>query len=503
MKKIVFLIILFFPLKIIGQITWGERLEIDNKSKEDVFTIIPYFDGVLGFRITPEKGFNLRYLFEFFSTDATFSKNPILEIPMKDYHDLLGYDIDGEYFYAFFSRPNTREKYLIKIDINNLNYSSIDLQTVINMEFQEFLVTNEKAIFAGRNDSRPIIQSFDLYDKSLYTFPEIFVNDMSLLHVRKIPHLNLIEALTSQRKRFDKKELALISYDEIGNKIRKINLNSVIKEEFEYIDAIPTPYQNLETTIVGTFGFQRKDSHLGNYILTIDDFGEQKITYYELKDYPNFYEYLEEKAFNRKQKELAKFYDKDQIPPIKPFLTIHQVLSQGATKLIHNETYTVTNTRNSNRDGRYYNNFSRFNQPFAFQNGTLDPNFLLRSPSTFFAMNREYKNIANHFALIHEDGRVIWENSLKTPVKAQVDFSPSHQISFDGSSLFVLTLIEPQIAVSAIKNGEVIFQNKIVDYQLKNSNERIKALKQGTLQLQHWYDHSFHNFRDFSDPQPQ
>jgi len=492
MKKIITLVLLFFPLIVWGQITYINRWESETKGKEELFTLMPNSEGVLGFRMTPDKGFNLRYQLEFFRTDSNLSKSPILEIPMKDYHDLIGYDTDGENFYAFFTKSSSSEKYLIKINIETLNYTSIDLQTVLNMEYIEFLVSNDKAIFIGINDSRPIIQSFDLEDKTLYTFPEIHTKDMSILQVRKVPDYGLIEVITSSRKRFSKKQISFISYDEIGNKIRQITLDSVVNDDYELIEAIATPYQNLETSIVGTFGYQKKEYYLGNYIVKINEFGEQKIDYYELKDYPNFYKYLENKAYSRKQKELNKYYAKDLSPPIKPFLRTHQVIVNGPTQLIQNETYTVTQNRSSTRDGRYYNNFNRYNQPFAFQNNNqLDPGMLIRGPVSTFSVEREYKNIATHLAYIHEDGRVIWENSIKNPLKVSVDLTPKNQISFDGYKLYLLTLVDLQIAVSSIKNGEVIYQNQMLDYQLNNPNERLKEIKYGTLQLLHWYEHYF------------
>jgi hypothetical protein len=311
-------------------------------------------------------------------------------------------------------------------------------------------------------------------------------------YLRKVPEYGLIEVITSSRKRFSKKQISFISYDEIGNKIRQITLDSVVNDDYELSEAIATPYQNLETSIVGTFGYQKKEYYLGNYIVKINEFGEQKIDYYELKDYPNFYKYLVNKAYTRKQKELDRYYTKDLSPPIKPFPRTHQVLVNGSTQLIQNETYTVTQNRSSMRDGRYYNNFNRYNQPFAFQNGNqLDPAMLIRGPVSNYSVEREYRNIATHLAYIHEDGRVIWENSIKNPLKVSVDLTPKNQISFDGYKLYLLTLVDLQIAVSSIKNGEVIYQNQMLDYQLNNPNERLKEIKYGTLQLLHWYEHYF------------
>jgi hypothetical protein len=492
MIKSVILFLMLFPFFIQAQIYSINRLEVETRGRVDVFTLLPHAEGVVGFRVSPEKKFNIKYLFEFFTTDLQLSSSPIIEIPIRDYHELIGYDKDGDKFYAFFIKIGSSEKYLLEIDINTLQFTTTDLQKLLYMEYIEFLVSNNKAIFAGISDSKPILQAYDLADNSIYTFPEIYSKEQQIIQVRKVPDFGMIDVTVSKRDRLRKKQISLISFDETGNKIRQVNVDKITDEHLELIEAFATPYQSYQNALVGTYGLKRREEYYGNYILSINEFGEYKIDYYNLKDYPNFFSYLDEKARNKKQKELQKYHDKETQAPIRPIFTLREIVENGPTRLIYNETFSGMYSRNSSRDGFYQNNMYRISHSQIFQNiNYLENTTTYRVPTQNLSLEGEYKYTAAHFALIHEDGRVLWDTSLQLPQKTKIQPFQFGQISFDGENLFFLYLEENQIAFSHIKNGEIISQDQLVEMTLINPNERVKDFQEGSLNLLHWYDDYF------------
>jgi hypothetical protein len=491
MFRMTFLLFLIFPLFASGQIDWIDRLEIESRGKNEIFNLIPYQNRVVGFRTTAEKRFNLKYHFELFHADHSLKSSPILEIPIRDYYELLGYDLDQGKFYALFNKSSSSDKYIIEIDLETLKYISTEVQNVLDMEYKEFIVSNGKAIFVGTSDSRPIIQAYDLLNNSIYTFPEIYSNEQRILQVRKIPEFGVIDITVSKRDKSRRKQISLISFDEIGNKLRQIHLDQ-LDENIELIESINFPNQDLQNIMVGTFGLRKREAYLGNYLVSINEFGEHKIDFYYLQDYPNFYQYLSEKAFKRKQKELEKYYEKETPPIIRPLFTTREFIDYGNYRLIYNEVFSIVYSRNSFRDGLYYNSFYRFNNtPFSQLGNFSDPPPSYRFPAQSVAVEGEYKYTSAHFALIHEDGRVIWENAIKLPNKTKTQPEQFGQVGFDGSNLFFVYLSGDQISVSHLNEGKVEFIDKQSEFQLLNPNEKIKELQEGSLKILHWHDQYF------------
>lgn len=483
-----------------GQLTFVDRFELESKFQENDFLIINRPGGLIAFRSQPEKGFNLRNRFQYFLADHDLKSDSLKEIRIKDNFDLEGYDLEGNYFYALMQKGTAAisEKYLIEINLATEEATEILLENVYPMELKEFFVLNRNAVFFGTADTRPIVQIYDIEANNVYTVQGIYSKETLILQLRKDSELGIIDVLVSRRDKYKTKQVAILSFDEIGNKIREVTINGLNNNNLEIVEGMLTPIQDYKQSLIGSFGQRRREAYQGVYIADINEFGEYNLKYYTLEDFPNFYNYLNEKQREKKLNELEKSFKKGVTPTIKPVFSTREVITTGRGFLIYSDNFNATNPRYIPRDGVYANDAYRFNPNRMFFDGmNYGPAYgsqlfnTIRTSPYSWQQEGEYKFISAYFLYVDREGQVIWDNALNLYNKITRIPGKYGELSFDGNKLHYLYLDGTKIYMSYIKDGEVIFENQSFDMELISESERIRDTQEQSLNFSWWYDNYY------------
>lgn len=483
-----------------GQLSFVERFELESQFQENDFMIINKPGGLIAFRSQPEKGFNLRNRFQYFLTDHDLKSDSLKEIRIKDNFDLVGYDLEGNYFYALMQRGTSTiaEKYMIAINFETEEALEISLDNIYPMELKEFFVLNRNAVFFGTADTRPIVQIFDIEANNVYTVQGIYSKETSILQLRKDSELGIIDVLVSRRDKYKTKQVSILSFDEIGNKIREVTIDKLNDNNLEIVEGILTPINNYQQSVIGSFGQRRREAYQGIYIADINEFGEYNIKYYTMEDFRNFFNYLNERQRERKLNELEKSFKKGVTPSIKPVFSTREVITTDRGFLIYSDHFTATNPRYIPRDGVYANDAYRFNPNRIFFDGmNYGPAYgsqmfnTIRTNPYSWQQEGEYKFVSAYFLYVDREGQVIWENALNLYNKFSQIPGKYGELSFDGNKLHYLYLEGINLYMSYIKDGEVIFENQSFDIELLNENERIRETQELSLTFSWWYDNFY------------
>jgi hypothetical protein len=483
-----------------GQLSFVERFELESQFQENDFMIINRPGGLIAFRSQPEKGFNLRNRFQYFLTDQDLNSDSLKEIRIKDNFDLVGYDLEGNYFYALMQRGTSTiaEKYMIAINFETEEALEIPLDNIYPMELKEFFVLNRNAVFFGTADTRPIVQIYDIEANNVYTVQGIYSKETSILQLRKDSGLGIIDVLVSRRDKYKTKQVSILSFDEIGNKIREVNIDRLNDNNLEIVEGILTPINDYQQSVIGSFGQRRREAYQGIYIADINEFGEHNIKYYTMEDFRNFFNYLNEKQRERKLNELEKSFKKGVTPSIKPVFSTREVITTDRGFLIYSDHFNATNPRYIPRDGVYANDAYRFNPNRIFFDGmNYGPAYgsqmfnTIRTGPYSWQQEGEYKFVSAYFLYVDREGQVIWENALNLYNKFTRIPGKYGELSFDGNKLHYLYLDGIRLYMSYVKDGEVIFENQSFDIELLNENERIRETQELSLNFSWWYDNFY------------
>ena len=498
MKKIV--LVLFLTILghvLFAQVRFIERFEIESELNAPLFEMIEAEAGLVCFRTLPEKGLNMRRVFQYFIADRSLdSEEGVIEFPVKEGFDMLGYDIDQNQLFVLFTKGYAlnAEKYLLQVNLATKRGLEFEIDNVLDMELVEFLVQDQKAIFMGTSDNRPVLQIYDIATKSVYTLQGIYGNDTQILQIKKNPETRSLEVVLSRKGAYRNRDIIINTYDMAGNVIQEVKVDQFAEPGQEIIDGILLSTGNYQEAMIGAFGLERRNSYQGMYIMDINEFGEFDFKLYTLADFPNFYNYLNEKTKGKRDAEILKELDREKIPSINSIYSIRDVRQTPDAYYVYFDQYSVSNSRSGFQNGMYsptggyrYDRWSRM--------GTTtfsDPYMANRFPmSSSYQTVPEYRYVSAHFAKVAKTGQVLWDNATSYDEFVTTYSEAFGEVAVVGEDFYHMYVEDQIIKLSFFRNGEKIFENQEFELGLVNEEERIRDTNLASLRLIHWYDRYF------------
>lgn len=476
-----------------AQVQFTQRLEVETQWSDDDFIVIPRNEGMVAFRFVAEKPFGRRNIFQYIVSDFQLrADGSPYQIMLNESYDLSGFDLDGQFLYILFQKGTqySPERAIFEIDLETKQVRELSLSTVLNMDLQDFLVFNKKAVFMGNYEYRPVIQVFDIVTKEVATVPGVFEKDAKILQMRKDPELNVFDVLMSRRDFYKKKIVSILTYDVNGNKLREVKIQDLDDPSMEIVEGLLTSSYNYKQALIGPYGLRKKEAYQGLYFTKINEFGEYENKFYSVSDFENFYNYLPEKMRERREKVLQKNLERGKNTPIRNVVVTREVNAFNGYYLVYNDHFVSSTSRYVPRDGMYASNFYRMNPMMGNFGGFYNPLWMdPRFRNT--QVTNQYKFLSAQFILLDEEGRIVWDNSLNLDNASKNEPMKFGEMSFDGTNLFYLYLDGLQLMLSQIRNGEVIMESEPFELELINENERIGDTKERSLQLTWWHDNYY------------
>ncbi len=477
-----------------AQLKFLERFEVKTDLYDPGFEIVQTMDGLVSFRTVAEKGIGFKKNFQYFISDRNLdSQSDLIEFPVKDGFDMLGYDLDEDQLYILFQKgySSNPDRYILNISLHERQGVEFPAENLLGTELMEFLVVKRKAMFMGSSDGRPVIQLFDLDEKSVQTVQGIYGNDTQILQIRKMPEINAMEVVLARKGKYRTRDISINTYDFSGSLLREIKIDKFGETGQEIMEGLVMPSGQYNQLMIGSFGLERRNSYQGMYLMDINEFGEYDTKFYTLADFPNFYSYLSEKAQERMDRQIQKDIDRDRTPSIKNVYSIREVRDAGDAYYVYFDNYSVSNSRGNLRQGGYYPTTSTridgFNRMMG--NPAMDPLMMPgRYPMSAYQTEPVYKYHSAHFVKIGKEGHVIWDNASTLN-----ELSTSHpeafgEIAIVGDDLYHAFIEDYTIKLSFFRGGEKIFEYEDFELKLTDENERISDTNMDSLKLVYWYD---------------
>lgn len=492
MKIISLLMILFMSGVYLsqGQVQFVERMEVESNWDQDDFIILNREGGLVAFRMASKDGLNRDRTLQYFTSDLQLHSEGVKQLPVKDFYNLMGFDLDGDLLYVLFQKGEaaTGEKYITEINLLTGKTTETPLNVILGMELQEFFVLNKQAIVMGNIEYRPVIQVFDTSSQRVFTIQGIYEKDAHIIQMRKAPEFGGFDVLMSRRDRFKNKTVSILSFDTEGNKLKEVIIDHLNDPNAQIVEGLLTPSYSYDQALIGPYSLKRRDAYHGLYFTRINEFGEYQSQLYNLSDFENFFNYLPEKTKKRRLRALERAREKGKSTPIRNTLSTREIIAENGNYLIYNDHFVSSSRRYMPRDGMYINNFYRMS-PMAGNLGGLNGYYSPLWTSPYMRsgqVSNQYKFLSAQIILMDETGEILWENALSLDNTDRMNPGKFGEISFDGQNLYFMYLDELDLKLSQIKNGEVVLENESFEIELINENERISETQESSLHLMWW-----------------
>ncbi|WP_245949477.1 transcriptional regulator [Echinicola strongylocentroti] len=489
---LLFFLLAALPVYAMAQVQFVQRAEVPTEWSDRDYIVLPTQEGTIGFRVKARKGFSLEQRLQYFFTNMRLQGSGVYEVPIKDYFDLIGFDLDDDYLYTLFQKGESysSEKVVYEVDLATHQVREVALDNILEMELQEFLIMEKKAILMGMMDYRPAIQLLDTENGSVITVQGVYANEVSILQLRKDPELKVFDVLVSKRDRYKKRSLAVMTFDLEGNKLREVKVEPNNRPDLEIAEGILTPMDDYSQVLIGPFGQRKRDPNMGVYFSKINEFGEYENRFLTLADFKQFYNYLPEKQQAKREKKLERDIEKEKDLTLSNTLVTRGIVAGENYFLVYNDYYLTSSGRTSPRDMMYSSDFYRY-APMSMRNRVRPGGYPWYYPGSDAMANNEYKFMAAQFILLDEQGQLVWDNSLSLEDVTTSSPGKFGEVSFDGEDLYYLYLEDEKLKLSYLQDGEIELQNEEMPLALINGSERIKDTQAESLSLSWWYGNYF------------
>ncbi|WP_111672057.1 transcriptional regulator [Algoriphagus litoralis] len=489
------LTLLFFVCSMVAvqaQVKFLSRFEIKGQPYDPVFEMMRIPNGLVTFRTYQARNFSSEKVFQFFKTNLDLKSEGLIELNLRQGFDMIGYDIEGDNLFVLMAKGSNSnaDKYILQVNLETNQGFEFSVDNLLSIELVEFLVQNRKAVFMGNSESRPVLQIYDLDDKSIHTVQGIYNNNTQVLQIRKMPELESLEVVVSRRGQYKNRETSIFTFDMEGNLIREVKVDQFGEQGQEILEGLLLADQNYQQVMVGSYGLDGRNSYQGVYIMEINEFGEYAFKVYTLEDFPNFYNYLPEKQKVRQDQSVLKDLEKSKIPSIRNTFSIRDVWETQDAYFLYFDEVNIVNSRGSRAGGwsptnQYrYDRASRMGYAPTFSDIMVLPNDI----SQAFTLTNEFQYEAAHFIKISKEGQVLWDNAA-TYDDFTTDFPEAFgEMAVVGEDVYHLYVENDQIKASFFRNGEKIFEHLSFDLELRDEGDRLKNTDLSTLRLAHWYD---------------
>lgn len=484
-----FLAFLSLGTSTLAQVQFTQRLEVETQWSDDDFFVLPRENGMVAFRMKSETTYGSKNIFQYVVGDFQLRAESPRQIKLEGFYELVGFDLDGDFLYVLFNKGSQydSEKAVFEINLENQTMQELALNSILEMELQDFLVFNKHAVFMGKYDYRPVIQIFDILSKEVITVPGLFEKDAKILQMRKDPALNVFDVVISSRDFYKKKVVSILTFDTKGNKLREVKIDELGDPSMEIVEGLLTSSHQYKQALIGPYGLRKKEAYQGLYFTKINEFGEYENKFYTVSDFENFFNYLPEKARERKLRRVERNLNRGKQIPIRNVVVTREINASDGYYLVYNDHFISSSSRYIPRDGMYASNFYRLNPMMGGYGGLYNPLWMDPRFSSSQVSN-QYKYLAAQFILFDEEGNIVWDNTLNLDSDSKTRPVKYGEISFNGRNLFYMYLDEEMLMLSQIKDGEVVIENEPFELELIDDNERIADTNESTLQLLWWYD---------------
>jgi hypothetical protein len=497
MKKILILYFLVFSVgSSIAQLKFMERNEQLSQAFDPIFEIMRIPEGLVSFRTFQSKNLNSDRVLQYYKTDLNLKSGELIEVKLRNGFEMIGYDTDGFYLYVLLSRGfnSGAEKYILEINLQTDVGIEFPADNLLPLDLVEFLVLDEKAVFMGNADGRPVIQLLTFKDKTIHTVQGIYGNNTQVLQIRKLKELEGLEVVVSRRGQFKSRETSILTFDLFGNLVREVKIDRFGDQGQEILEGLLLADKDFQQVMFGAFGLSPRNYYYGMYLMEINEFGEYEVKLYTLEDFPNFYNYLPEKRKVKQDELVLRDLDKGKIPWIRNRYSIRDVRETEEAYYLYFDQYNISTSRGTGRvsplsplNSYRYDRLNRMGYAPFFMDPFLSPYL----PVQTYSVYTEYQYQSAHFVKLAKTGQVIWDNSSTYAGFTTTYPEPFGEIAVVGEDLFHVYAADDQIKLSFFRNGEKIVDNQTINFELPNEKERISATDFESVRLVHWYDRYF------------
>ena len=472
-----------------AQLIPQERYELEIKSSDNGFTIVPLEAHGLSLIRERNKFQDGKKQWELILLDNKLEEHWATSLAVDSDFSLVGYETTPGYLYYLFTKGETDSNEFIIILLNYQDNSIREFQIEHEFKFRitHFSVAGQNPIFGGYISLEPAVLHFDLATETLKVIPGFFLKDTELLDL-SVNQNQTFNALLIERYSVAQRHLVMKTFDENGNLLLEDYIE--IEQNINILNGKTSNLKREELIILGTYTEGASSEAIGLYSILVNPFSEQSFQYFTFPTLTHFLDYLSPKRASKIKQKAKERQEVGKSPDYKTNLNLIRIEETTERFYLLSEVYDPSNGATpphwNNRNTYYNYGYS----PYAFNNLPSARNQRSTYPYNSFSDNESFKVLQTALTLFNGSGKLVWDNSLKMEDVKKFTLEPSSDFTIRKELIFLGYKKENELIVNT-SSLEYEPELDTVKIPLKSKTESVRYESDQDTGLRYWYPNYF------------
>ncbi len=468
------LVILITEAYLVAQIIQPERFETELNNNQ--FEVISAKENGLFLLAKSEVAIDKEITWQVIELDTAFNLRweRTYNVP-KNYLLLSKYYDQGKLYFLFSkNNPKDRDLELITFDVFDGGAESHVIRNYIPFAFFDFRVANGAAIVAGYYNYRPLVILFDLARGVPTVLPGFFGGQRELVQIKVNKNTTFDIILTG--KTIDKNSSIFINTYSSNGALLSNNILDTEKNKGLLFGRSET-IENMGQLVGGVYGRNNSEYSRGVFLANINEYGEQKIKYYNYSELNNFFNYLKNKKEQRIRGRIERKEIKGKKIKFNYRLLVHNLIKNGDQYVLMGEAF--------------YPKYKTVSGEYTGLFAVSSVNRGIYQSSTVFDGYRYTHAVLLGF---DADGNLLWDNSFEINDVTSFELEQFVHASITPDKIALLYVFDNNIRSKTISGNDVLEDKELTPIAMKFEDDEIEKDGTTVYGLESWYDDVFFTF---------
>jgi hypothetical protein len=478
-----------FVRESLAQIKQPARFEIEFKSSDEPYTIIPLIrDKILLIR-DKDKYEGSKKLWNITLLDSLLKEVHNFDVAVKDRFPFIGYEQSGDHVFLLFrDGETTRSDFeLIDVDLSSgKELNRFQIKPELDFRITHFSKVGSEIILGGYVSNEPAILLYQMQDNQLKIIPGFFQKNNELSDVRVNQNGTFNVVMVDRNVRNDPK-LVFRTFDENG--VQLLEDIVPVNEDYALQTIMSSTLVREELMVLGTWGDRQGKQSKGFFSLPVNPFADQKANFIAFGELQHSTDYLSPKRSARIKENTKEDLADQRIPGFTAYTVPFKLEEHPRGFLLLAEVYNP-----GTQASPYYN--SPYANPYYTPYGYnpywpgYSPGMRMYRPYSYgnnVKNSEEVKTQASLLIAFDASGKVLWDHSMKIDEIKKPSLEQLSDYIVTDSSVYFLHKKESDLMIKVIdlESGSAKeFSEKV---KLNEAGDEIRSEKEMEGGVRSWY----------------
>ncbi|MDJ1472459.1 hypothetical protein QNI19_33065 [Cytophagaceae bacterium DM2B3-1] len=375
--------------------------------------------------------------------------------------------LDSSYYYVLLAQPDSKKFKIFRLDLITGDHEWMDGNTLTYIYMTEFKVLSNTAFIGGIVNYRPVVLTFNFFDKRTRVLPALYEPRTELNHIQIDPYQRISNVLIYTQERNHGK-LSVRSFDYSGKVVQNVTLES--PKEKGLITGRITSLNEQEKLIMGHYAYKNLPYSQGLFMAKLNGNNQEYIKYFQFNDFKNFFNFMKPRRQEKIKERILKKRQKGKEMLLHYKLLMHDIIETSDQYILVAEAF-YPQYRSGTSYGYAYAPIGNLGRSYG---------------------DRVFEGYHYTHAVIcgfDKSGNLLWDNSFEIQNIVNYNLREMVEVAFDQDKIILTYPEEGEIHTKVIRGNDVLKEKE--KFKIATNFEEDKVIDSDDVNIDFWYNKYF------------